>query len=78
LIFRPTPEARQLIPSDSTEDFRVDLMQQVKEGIQLYEVCVRAPAEDADTLVGVGGIYMRSPFVASAYEDDVLLFQHPR
>lgn len=76
LILRPTAEAQGLIPSDSTQDFRVDLMEKVPVGTRLYDVVVQTAAEPSGAVVGA--IYMRSTFVASQYEDESLFFQHPR
>ncbi len=76
LILRPTAEAQGLIPSDSTQDFRVDLMEKVPVGTRLYDVLMQTATEPSGAVVGT--IYTRSTFVASQYEDESLFFQHPR
>ncbi len=73
IVLRPNPKLA--IPSDSEYDFR-DELAAVPENSVIYTVFTRETKEAE--LKKVGRLVTRSPFVATAYGDKSLFFQHQR
>jgi len=71
----PESDVKNIIPDETKEDFRVNLMRsKFKKGLKLYTVM--AYSEGEDTGISVGHIELNSRWIASPYQDDVLYFQH--
>ncbi len=71
IFFQP---AEGVTIDENAADFRVELTK-LAEGTKLYEV-FGTYSEHVQTPIYIGSLYLRSPFVASAYGDKVLYFQH--
>ena len=73
-IFVPNPALA--IPSNSTNDFRLDIIQRVKPGTVIYTVYGRRTVNSTES-EHIGEIVCDSEFISSAYGDTVLFFRHP-
>lgn len=77
LIFEPSDEAKALIASDSTQNFRLNLIdaaQLIGRKKPLYHVMAKLRPDSQPE--HIGDIYLTSELVGSSYGDEVLFFQH--
>ena len=75
ILFKPEPAIQTAMSREAPSDLRVQLSHLV-EGSSLYAVWLKESSESAP--VYIGRLILESPFIASAYEDESLFFQHQR
>jgi hypothetical protein len=76
IFYVPHAAVRGRIPTDSKNDFRTDLINNIPQGTPLYDVYV-TDGPNGDT-TKVGTLVTTSDFVASKFGDEQLFFRHQR
>ena len=64
------------VPSNSTNDFRLNIVERLTPGTVIYMVYGRPTANFTDALL-IGELVSDSEFIASEYGDTLLFFRHP-
>ncbi len=75
LIFKPSSSVAGIFPTTNTADFRTQLAQ-LKPGIFIYDIYATGTEPSQRNSELIGKIVLDSSFVASAFGDEKLFFQH--
>lgn len=76
IFYVPHAAVKGRIPTDSKNDFRKDLIDNIPQGTPLYDVYVTDTPDGDRTKVGT--LVTTSDFVASQFGDEQLFFRHQR